>query len=128
MDKGLWEHSHLEVELSSLKKHISKIKNVLHDTFMNDSFMPFKLHQEFIVVISVSCFPSLITVFFGCGLFVNHHESDCKMNRVLLCKCENWHYRSLFQLCPFLPDIETYTEPMKWQSKKKGCLICLMHS
>ena len=100
-----------------MRKYISKIKNVLHDKFMNHSFMPFKFHQK-CIVISLSCFPSLIAVCFGRDLFANHHESDCKINKVLQCECAKWHYGSVFQPCPLLPETKVFIEPMKWQSKK----------
>lgn len=80
MEEGLCKCSHFEIEPSSLTKYISKIKNVPHNQVMNHSFMPSIFHQKCIVVISVSYFPCLIAVCFGCDLFVNHHESDCKIN------------------------------------------------
>ena len=85
------KHSHSEADNSSLSLDIYKINDVVHE-FMNHSPLPFIFHHKCAFVISIGCFTSLIAVCFGSELFVNHHDSDCMINRVLRGKFAKWHH------------------------------------
>lgn len=118
------KHSHSEAETSSLTTDIYKINDVMHE-FMNHSPLPFIFHHKCAVVISISCFTSLIAVCFGSELFVNHHDSDCMINRVLQGKCAKWHHDTWSELHSY-QKLKIFIEP--WTKSKKNSVSHLSHT